>query len=191
MEYTDLSRQVATIVKPSISTTELKIEHPDQDDCAFFATEAAVSYFTDHRLEDSDRLRMKQERDEINKLLDGKHPIGFREAATFAMILPRLKTIGVEPTQIITSSDKVEVIDTLLNEFGIEIKSLSNDGDNQVSIELPAIFIFAENGKPEATHGWFCPDADSYTAEMEKPRHTKDYPDLQAVVSIDKVNSNS
>ena len=183
-----MNSQIKAIITNKVSVSEQKTPDIGVNNCAFLATQEAVYYFTGKGLSEETMNQMQVERREINRLLLQSSEAGYGEATTFVSILPRLKQFGIIPTEITTYSDKIEVIDTLLHEFGVTSTTTGTTNNKEtVGINLPAIFISAKNGDPEDYHSWFCPDLESYNMEMNNPHHTKNYPDIQAVVSIDKL----
>lgn len=189
MEIGEFSEQVHQIVSSEIATSDKETELVvDKDHCAFYATQAALKHFNGTVLSGQTRDEMYKEREDINGILAHNNQIGWNEAATYALVLPRLEKEGIIPTTLLTSEDKSYAIETLTQSFGLSLENIPSVGDGMesVGIELPALLMSGDCKNPEKAHIWFCPDAESWQSEMDQPFHTKNNPDLQVVISLAK-----
>lgn len=117
---------------------------------------------------------MQRERVKLSEMLKSTNVRGAGEAASLALILPRLQEIGIQPKKLVTFKDKGVVIMKTMNECGViflEPPDLPEGTEANVKITLPALVLLSdESGR---SHFWFCKDKRTFEEEMKNPRITK------------------
>jgi hypothetical protein len=148
--------------------------------CMVFAIEDASVYFNKTSLDTSYVNTYLTEITQARKLNDeikaGDKGIGWR--LTLQMIVDKLVSIGIKPTELLTTEYSKKLIGDINGESGpLPFKAPTTHLDTK----FPAV-LGIEYSDAEETHVWFCPSSDVY--RKDKYLHIGKTGKLVAAISL-------